>query len=125
MERRPYFLVGDLSSNASVGALGGLAVNSLVGETWPVVFGMVIWMCLGDLVALPVAGVLSVLFGAMEVMLPVMLTGMLTGMLVGMAATMSVLSDTVAAGLGAIVGLLVLSVTYALNAYLKAGRQRR
>ncbi|MEE2792033.1 MAG: hypothetical protein VX453_10405, partial [Acidobacteriota bacterium] len=78
MERRLYFLVGDLFGNTGVGVLAGLTVTWLVGDTWAIGFGMVIGMCLGDLVALVAAGVLSVLFGAMEVMLPIMLTGMLS-----------------------------------------------
>ena len=42
MERRLYFLCGDVVSNAGVGALVGLAVASCVGETRPVVLAMVL-----------------------------------------------------------------------------------
>ena len=87
MERRPYFLFGDLVSNVGVGALVGLTVASFVGETWSPVLGMVVGMLVGGALALPAALVLSVPFGAMEVMLPVMTTGMVSGMAVGMPTT--------------------------------------
>jgi hypothetical protein len=121
MERRLYFLIGDLLSNVGVGALVGLAVALFVNGAWPVVLAMIIGMLVGDLIALPVAFALSALFGAMELMLPVMLTGMIAGMLVGMWAAMMPLSGGSTAVLGGVVGLMVLVVTYALNAYVRAG----
>jgi len=120
MERRLYFLVGDLLSNVGVGALVGLVVVSLVAETWPPVLGMVAGMLVGDLVALPAAVALSVPFGAMEIMLPVMTTGMVSGMAVGMLAAMGVVQTGQSAAVGAIAGLLVLAATYGLNAHLRA-----
>ena len=120
MERRLYFLFGDLVSNAGVGALVGLAVASLVGDTWPPVLGMVAGMLAGGVVALPAAVVLSVPFGAMELMLPVMLTGMTSGMLLGMLVAVGPMSRGTAAALGAGVGLAALVVTYGLNAYTRA-----
>ena len=120
MERRLYFLLGDLVSNAGVGALVGLAVASLVGDTWPPVLGMVAGMFAGGVVALPAAVALSVPFGAMELMLPVMLTGMTSGMLLGMLGAMDTMSSGTAAERGAVVGLVVLLTTYGLNAYVRA-----
>ena len=119
MERRLYFLIGDLLSNVGVGALVGVTAASLVGEAWPAVLAMVIGMLAGDLIALPAAFALSALFGAMELMLPVMLTGMLAGMLVGMRAAMVPLSSGSAAALGGAAGLVALAATYALNAYVR------
>ena len=127
MERRLYFLLGDLVSNAGVGALVGLAVAALVGDTWPPVLGMVAGMLAGGVVALPAAVVLSVPFGAMELMLPVMVTGMTSGMLLGMLAAMGAMGAMprgTAAELGAIMGLVVLLITYGLNAYTRAGSPR-
>ena len=123
MERRLYFLFGDLVSNAGVGALVGLVVAVLVGETWFPVLGMVVGMIAGGGVALPAAGVLAVPFGAMELMLPVMLTGMTSGMLLGMLAAMGATSSGSAGALGAIVGLVVLAATYVLNAYVRASHR--
>ena len=120
MERRWYFLFGDLVSNAGVGALVGPVVAALVGETWHPVLGMVAGMLGGGVVALPGAVLLSVPFGAMELMLPVMLTGMTSGMLLGMLAAMGATSSGWAAALGAIAGLVVLAATYVLNAYVRA-----
>jgi O-antigen/teichoic acid export membrane protein len=77
----------------------------------------------GGVVALPAAVVLSVPFGAMELMLPVMLTGMTSGMLLGMLAAMGATSSGWAAALGAIAGLVVLAATYALNAYVRASHR--
>ena len=84
MERRLYFLFGDIVSNTGVGALVGLVVVLCVRKGWPALLAMVSGMLLGDVVALPAIVVLSILFGAMEVMLPVMLTAMVTGMMVAM-----------------------------------------
>ncbi len=123
MERRWYFLFGDLVSNAGVGALIGLVVAALVGETWHPVLGMVAGMLGGGVVALPAAVLLSVPFGAMELMLPVMLTGMTSGMLLGMLAAMGATSSGWAATLGASAGLVVLVATYVLNAYVRASHR--
>ena len=125
MERRLYFLFGDLVSNAGVGALAGLIVAALVGETWFPVLGMAVGMLAGGMIALPAAVVLSVPFGAMELMLPVMLTGMTSGMLSGMLAAMGAASGGSAAALGAVVGLVVLAATYALNAYVRVRAEGR
>ena len=125
MERRPYFLLGDLVSNTGVGALVASVVAFGVGETWPVPVAMVAGMLAGDLVALPAAVGLSAVFGAMEVMLPVMLSGMLSGMVVGMRAASGPLSNGVALALGAALGVLALLATYGLNAYIQATHRPR
>lgn len=125
MERRPYFLLGDLVSNTAVGGLVALVVASVVGETWPMALAMVLGMLVGDFVALPAAVGLSVLFGAMELMLPVMLSGMLSGMVVGMRAATGPMSTDVALGLGASLGLLGLLATYGLNAYIQGKHHQR
>ena len=61
-------------------------------------------MLVGDLVALPAAVGLSVVFGAMELMLPVMVSGMLSGMVVGMRAASGPPSNGTALTWGAALG---------------------
>ena len=124
MERRLYFLCGDVASNAAVGALVAMATAGLVGESWPMAVGMALGMLLGDLIALPAAVALSSLFGAMELMLPLMLTGMVAGMAAGMLAAMRPFPSGEAAWVGALSGLAVLAATYALNGYLQARARR-
>jgi hypothetical protein len=120
MERRPYFLLGDLISNAGVGGLVAVVVALVVGESWPAWLAMVGGMLVGNLVALPAAVGLSVVFGAMELMLPVMVSGMLSGMVVGMRAASGPLSNSTVLTWGAALGLAALLATYALNAYIQA-----
>ena len=119
MEKRLYFLFGDLLSNAGVGALVGAALAWLVGDAWRPELAMVLGMLVGAVGALAAAVTLSVPFGAMELMLPVMLTGMTAGMLVGMLAAVGAVSSRSAAGIGASTGLVALAATYALNAYVR------
>ena len=73
MERRPYFVMGDLASNLLVGALVAAATGAVVDGAWPMVLGMGVGMLLGDLIALPAAVLLTTLLGAMELMLPLIL----------------------------------------------------
>ena len=124
MERRLYFVLGDLASNAGVGALVALAAGLLAGETWPGWLAMVAGMAAGTLLALPAMTVLSALFGAMELMLPVMLTAMLAGMAGGMQAAAGPSTAAALAGSGALVGVAVLAVTYGCNARIHARHRR-
>ena len=119
MERRLYFLFGDIVSNTGVGALVGFVVVMSVREGWPPLLAMVSGMLLGDVVALPAMVLLSILFGAMEVMLPVMLTGMVTGMLVAMLMAARGLSIGAGVAVGVLVGLVALGATYILDAWVQ------
>jgi hypothetical protein len=120
METRPFFLLGDLIVNTTVGALVGLACAALFGPAWNMWLAMVIGMALGMAMALVLSlGLFALLFGAMEVMVPAMLTGMVAGMVVGMAAPMMEVSLGDGARWGALLGLLCLVMTYAANAALK------
>ena len=112
MERRPYFIIGDLLTNAVAGAVVALICTAVFGPAWPLAVAMVAGMFVGSVVGMILAALASVAFGAFEVMLPVMTTGMLVGML---AAPRAVPSPDAAAG-GALVGVGVLAVTYLLNA---------
>ena len=119
METRPYFLLGDLLVNGTVGALVGLACAALFGPAWNMWLSMFLGMALGMGMALVLSlAVFAVLFGAMEVMVPAMLTGMAAGMVVGMAAPMTEVSLGEGARWGALLGLACLALTYAANAVL-------
>ena len=119
METRPYFVVGDLIVNTSVGALVGLACASFFGPAWNMWLSMFIGMALSMTMALVLSLVIfAVLFGAMEVLVPAMLTGMFAGMVVGMAAPMTEVGLWDGARWGALLGVVCLVVTYAANAVL-------
>ena len=116
METRLYFLVGDALANAGSGAVVALVSTALFGDAWPLAVGMIAGMLVGGIVAVPLAMVASVCFGAFEVMLPVMTTGMFVGMMTSMEQASS--DATIARGAG--LGLGVLVVTYVFNTYLRA-----
>ncbi|MDY6812118.1 MAG: hypothetical protein SV108_00365 [Pseudomonadota bacterium] len=120
MERRAYFIAGDLLANLSTGAVAGAASALLVGPGWPMWLAMPAGMLLGMLLA-SVLGVAVFFryFGAMEVMLPTALTGMLAGMLAAMWATMAPLGLAPAALLGVLCGYAALGLVYALDWHLK------
>ena len=116
METRPYFVFGDVVSNAGTGAVVAVVCQALPVDTWPMVLAMPLGMVVGSLVAMLLASALAFCFGAFEVMLPVMTTGMVVGMstpLVGQTGP----SVGVAAGAG--LGLVVLVATYLLDARIR------
>jgi hypothetical protein len=118
MERRLYFLAGDMLSNAVMGAFAAWLAAALVDPTWSMPAGMFAGMLAGMGVGLLLMPVFVGLFGAMEVMLPVMLTAMLAGMVFGMAGAMlAPVLPMLLLGGGAI-GILVLLLTYAVDAVL-------
>jgi len=111
MERRPYFLLGDLLVNAAVGAVSGLVALWLVPAFWNDLLSSFIGMVAGMGVGL-VLGVAAMPFlGAFEVMLPAILSGMIAGMVVGT----SELNSSSAATVGALVGLATIAGTYGLT----------
>ena len=105
MERRLYFIVGDLAANGLVGAATGLAVVGLIGEGHFMPAAMVVGMLLGMGIATLVIPVFGPLFGLMEVQLPAMLTGMLVGMSIGMTASARAVDATAAGMTGALIGV--------------------
>lgn len=122
MEIRPYFLLGDLFVNATVGSVVGLACAALLSPAWNMWLGMFVGMAMGMVMALVLSlGLFVVLFGAMEVFVPAMLTGMIVGMVVGMAAPMIEVSLWDGVRWGALLGVLCLAVTYMANAALTRG----
>ncbi len=119
MESRPYFLLGDILSNAALGGLAGMSCAGLVGESWNMLLAMLAGMVLGMVLALPVQFICGVFFGAFEVMLPMMLTGMTTGMIIAAVAATRELPWDRGALWGAGLGVAVLAFTYLANAVLQ------
>ncbi len=118
MEKRPYFLFGDLITTTGTGALAGLVCAAVVGEGWNPAAAMVLGMALGMVVAFVTSTLLGLLFGACEIMIPAMLAGMASGMAVAMRDSGAGLSAAAGARLGAELGLAVLVFTYIMNAFL-------
>jgi hypothetical protein len=120
MERRLYFVLGDLIACASTGATAALASALAIGSGWSAVLGVVVGMVIGMALALVLGlTIFLVLFGSLEVMLPAALSGILAGMWVGMAEPVAAIGTLQAATVGALTGLGVLIFTYGLNAYLR------
>ena len=123
MEKRLYFLFGDVLASSLIGVLAGLAVSALIGPSWPMLIGMLVGMALGMLVSLLSPIVFTPLFGAHEVMIPSMLAGMLSGMVVGMGAAMQPLSAGTVSALGALIGVGVTVLVWIGNAVLHGEQQ--
>lgn len=120
MERRCYFLAGDLLSNGIVGMATAWLATRIVDPTWNMVAGMLAGMGAGMGLSLVLLPVFVGLFGAMEVMLPVMLTAMLAGMAFGMASAMQTLTTLEVLLGGGLSGMLVLGLTYAADARIRS-----
>lgn len=119
MEKRLYFLFGDVVSNSVISVLAGIAAASLVGVGWPMPLGMLVGMALGMLVSFLGPLVFCPWFGAHEVMLPTMLTGMLSGMVFGMWAAMQSSSPGTVVSIGALLGLGVAILVWIGSARLQ------
>jgi hypothetical protein len=120
MEKRPYFVIGDLVANVVV-AMAGVAVATwLIGGSWGMIPGMIVGMVIGMAVSLPLSlAVFFPLLGVMEVMAPCMLSGMLGGMWGGMWPLDG--AGILRWGLGTGVG--VVAVIYAMNLLLTGPQQ--
>lgn len=119
MERRVYFITGDLLACIVAGTAAGWLTQLAVPGDWHVLVGMMIGMALGMAVGMLTGILFSPFFGAFEVMLPASLSGMMAGMIVGMAYTMGENSPADAALSGAQLGLVCLGFTYFLQAKLQ------
>lgn len=119
MERRPYFVMGDLVANAATGALVGCAAAALVGPHWHSLLAMGLGMLGGMLLSLIASFAFVPFFGAHEVMVPVMTTGMAAGMVVAMQAAMGGVGLAAAMGRGAGIGLAVVVACSALDAWIR------
>jgi hypothetical protein len=118
MERRPYFIIGDLLNCTLAGGAGGWLTWLVVAGGWSalpaIAAGVVIGMSAGMLVGF----FCSPFFGIMEVILPAALAGMMGGMVGGLTAT----------GEGAFLsgvpaGLLALIFIYLLQARFRGEAQ--
>jgi len=119
MERRPFFVLGDLAANTVTGVVVAWATAALVGAGWNMFVGMWVGMALGMVLAFVLSFAAFIWFlGAMEVMLPVMFTGMAAGMVVGMGIPMNSFAETSLAAVGASTGIAVFVFTYVIDALL-------
>ena len=117
MENRPYFIVGDLAANLSVGILSAIACAALFSSASNMFFAMIVGMLVGMILAMVLGAALFFrYFGAMEVMIPTSLTGMISGMIVSMWASMGSVSTSGAIFLGGLSAALSLIITYRLQA---------
>lgn len=114
MERRLYFVAGDLLSVVSVACAASFAASLLAPGQGPVWMPQgPVWMPLtmlaGMVTGMVVASLLSFLwiplFGDFEVMLPTTLAGMVAGMFMGMIAPMWHPEAVASLAVGALVGL--------------------
>ena len=118
LERRIYFVAGDALSNCVMGMAAAWLAAALVDPSWSMPSGMFAGMFAGMGLGLLLVPVFVGLFGAMEVMLPVMLTAMVSGMVFGMAGAMQAPSAPALLLGGGAIGLLVMLLTYAVDARL-------
>lgn len=113
MEKRLYFIIGDLFANALVATAAAALTAWLIGGAWGMIPGMLVGMLVGMVIALPLSlALLAPFLGAMEVLSPCMISGMLGGMWGGM----SPLAGGAILQWGVGTGVAVVVVVYALNA---------
>lgn len=124
METRPYFVVGDISSNLTAGACVGGVCALVLPTGWNMFVAMVAGMALGTVLSLPLGFLFSGLFGALETLLPVMTTGMVAGMVVAMQSSMVTMRFSDASRLGALCGCVVLVASYLANAWIRPRAKR-
>lgn len=117
MEKRPYFIAGDLLVNATAGVAAAVSAHALVPSSWHPLAAMPLGMCVGAISSSVVALLFMPFFGAFEVMLPAMLTGMIAGMIASMLGA--------PASTGALVGLAVVAWVYFLTAMAGSTRDGR
>jgi hypothetical protein len=73
MEKRPYFIMGDLMANSLIGGLAAVAAMILISSSWMMFIAMIVGMAAGMFISLLLGLLIFIpLFGAMEVMLPAM-----------------------------------------------------
>jgi hypothetical protein len=123
LERRFYFLAGDVLSNAIMGMATAWLAIVIVDPSWQMLAAMLAGMAAGMALSLIMMPLFVGLFGAMEVMLPVMLTAMLAGMVFGMAEAMYALTALEVLLGGGLLGILILLLTYAADAGMHSRQQ--
>jgi len=120
MEKRLYFIIGDLFANALVATAAAALTAWLIGGSWGMIPGMLVGMLIGMVIALPLSlALLAPILGAMEILSPCMISGMLGGMWGGMWP----LAGDAIFRWGAGTGIAVVAIVYGLNAVV-AGPQK-
>ncbi len=123
MERRVYFILGDLLTCVVAGAAAGWLTQLAVPGDWFVLIGIAIGVVLGMFAGMLGGLLFSPLFGSIELMLPASLSGMLGGLVVGMVQSVAGIGPGDAAWSGASVGILCLAFTYRMQARLPGEAQ--
>jgi hypothetical protein len=116
LERRLYFVFGDLLACAATGAVAGWAAHAVVPGGWYALAGMALGMFIGFLVGLFGGVLFTPFFGSLEIALPAGLAGMVAGSVVGMFGGMAGIDAAAALWIGALAGLACLAFTYILQA---------
>lgn len=120
MEKRLYFIIGDLVANAFVATVTVALTAWLIGGSWGMLPGMLLGMLLGMAIALPLTlALLFPILGVMEVMAPCMVSGMLGGMWGGMWPLAG--AEIYQWGIGT--GIAVVVIIYAINAGMSGPQQ--
>jgi len=115
MEKRLFFVVGDLLSNVLIATVAIAVTTLLIGGRLGMAVGMIIGMVVGMLIATAIGmGFIARRLGIMEVVMPACLSGMLGGMWGGMWSLSVV--ETLQWGL--ITGTGVMVAVYLLNALI-------
>lgn len=120
VERRGYFIVGDMLACATAGAVAAWLSWLVVPADWNtlpwmgvgVILGMVVGMFAGLICGL----LFTPFFGAMEIVVPAVFSGLLAGMVAAMLYAAAEIGPVSALWVGALVGLAGLAYTYALQA---------
>lgn len=115
MEKRLYFVIGDLIANAFVATVVVALTAWLIGGSWGMSPGMLIGMVIGMAVSLVLSFILlTPILGAMEIFVPCMFSGMLAGMWGGMWPLTG--AEILRWGIGT--GVIVIVFIYVLNAVM-------
>ncbi len=122
LERRIYFLAGDVLANGLTGMAAAWLAVAIADPSWPMPVAMLAGMFAAMALALVLMPPFVGLFGAMEVMLPVMLSAMLAGMVFGMAGALPGPAMALVLAGGAALGILALLFTYGVDALLHGRR---
>ena len=119
MERRPYFVFGDIFACVLAGGATGWLVYALIPGDWFGLIAMFVGMSIGMVIGMLVGLILAPFFGDLEVMLPASYSGMLAGMIIGMGISMAPAVAGSPVGVGALAGLFCFAYTYILQARLR------
>lgn len=112
LERRPYFLLGDILACTATGAAAAWVTHALLPGGWIILAGMITGMVLGMMIGVVAGLVFQPIFGALEVALPAGLAGMAGGVAGGMLRVTVDLDVWAVLWSGALAGLASLAYSY-------------